>query len=105
MSDREKDTACTCCEKHKIRTDKEKRELMNRLKRIEGQVRGLQGLLAGDAYCIDIMVQATAVNAALNSFTKELLARHMETCVVENIRNGNEEVIGELVAILPKLMK
>lgn len=100
----EKET-CGCCEKHKVRSEKELKDLMNRLKRIEGQVRGLQGMLERDAYCIDIMTQVSAVNAALNSFNKSLLASHLETCVAENIRQGNDEVIEELVNVLPKLMK
>lgn len=104
--------SCECCRKkenctgkHKERSEKEYRDLMNRLKRIEGQVRGIEKMLEGNAYCVDILVQVSAVNAALNSFNKCLLANHLETCVTENIRNGNDEVIGELVKILPKLMK
>ena len=96
---------CCCCEKHKERSDKEYRDLMNRLKRIEGQVRGIQGMLEKNAYCIDILVQVSAINAALNSFNKKLLANHIETCVAENIREGNDDVIQELVNVLPKLMK
>lgn len=96
---------CCCSEKHKERSDKEYKDLMNRLKRIEGQVRGIQGMLEKDAYCIDILTQVSAINAALNSFNKVLLANHIETCIADNIRNGNDEVIGELVNVLPKLMK
>ena len=96
---------CTCCQKKKERSDKEYRDLMNRLKRIEGQVRGIQGMLEKDAYCTDIMVQVAAVNAALNSFNKVLLTNHLHTCVAENIRAGNDEVIDELATLLQKLMK
>lgn len=96
---------CCCHEKHKERSEKEFKDLMNRLKRIEGQVRGIQGMLERDAYCIDILTQVSAINAALNSFNKVLLANHLETCVAENIRKGNDEVIEELVKVLPKLMK
>ena len=96
---------CTCCKKKKERSDKEYRDLMNRLKRIEGQVRGIQGMLEKDAYCTDIMVQVAAVNAALNSFNKVLLTNHLHTCVAENIRAGNDEVIDELATLLQKLMK
>lgn len=96
---------CTCCQKKKERSDKEYRDLMNRLKRIEGQVRGIQRMLEKDAYCTDIMVQVAAVNAALNSFNKVLLTNHLHTCVAENIREGNDEVIDELAALLQKLMK
>ncbi len=91
--------------KHKERSDAEKRELMNRLKRIEGQIRGLENMVDSGAYCTDILVQVSAATAALNSFNKALLATHLRTCVAENIRNGNDEVIDELVGVLQKLMK
>ena len=78
---------------------------MNRLKRIEGQVRGIQGMLQKDAYCADVLMQVAAVNAALNSFNKALLANHVRTWVADNIREGNDEVIDELVILLQKLMK
>ncbi len=94
-----------CCHKKKQRKEKEYRDLMNRLKRIEGQVRGLQGMVERDCYCADILVQVAAVNAALNSFNKVLLANHLRTCVAENIRDGNDEIIDELVTLLQKLMK
>ena len=96
---------CCCSGKHKERTDKEYKDLMNRLKRIEGQVRGIQTMLEKDAYCTDILVQVSAVNAALNSFSKELLASHIRTCVADGIRRGDDEVIDELVTTLQKLMK
>ena len=99
------DDVCCCSGKHKIRSPKEKRDLMNRLKRIEGQVRGLQNMLERDAYCPDILVQASAVNAALNSFSRVLLTSHIRTCVADNIREGNDEVIDELAATLQKMMK
>ena len=105
MGEDKKEEVCCCCEKHKERSDKEYRDLMNRLKRIEGQVRGIPGMLEKDAYCIDILVQVSAINAALNSFNKKLLANHIETCVAENIRAGNDEVIDELATLLQKLMK
>ena len=94
-----------CCERTKHRDDKEYKELMNRLKRIEGQVRGLQNMLEKEAYCPDILVQVSAVNSALNSFSRELLASHMRSCVAEDLRNGNEETIEELVETLQKVMK
>ena len=92
-------------EKIKERTDQEYKDLMNRLKRIEGQVRGIQGMLEKEAYCTDVLMQVAAVNAALNSFSKALLDSHIRTCVAENIRAGNDEVIDELVILLQKLMK
>lgn len=89
----------------KERSGKEYKDLMNRLKRIEGQVRGIQGMLEKDAYCADVLIQVAAVNAALNSFNKALLAEHIRSCVADNIRAGNDEVIDELVILLQKLMK
>ena len=95
-----------CCQiRKKHRSEKEYKDLMNRLKRIEGQVRGLQKMLDGDAYCPDILVQVSAVNSALNSFSKTLLASHMRTCVVEDIKEGREEAVDELVETLRKVMK
>ena len=96
-----------CChrEKTKIRSEEELRSLTNRLSRIEGQVRGLKDMLQRDAYCPDILVQVTAVTSALNSFSKELLSSHIRTCVADGIRQGDDEVIDELVSVLQKLMK
>ncbi len=94
-----------CSGKHKTRDEKEYKDLMNRLKRIEGQVRGVEGMLENDAYCTDVLVQVSAITSALNSFNKALLANHMRTCVADNIRQGNDEVIDELVTTLQKLMK
>ncbi len=98
--------ACPCCSgKHKERSEKEYKDLMNRLKRIEGQVRGVEGMLENNVYCTDILVQVSAITSALNSFNKALLANHMRTCVADNIREGNDDVIDELVTTLQKLMK
>jgi len=94
-----------CSGKHKERGDKEKKDLMNRLKRIEGQVRGVEGMLENNAYCTDILIQVSAITSALNSFNKVLLSNHMRTCVADNIREGNDEIIDELVVTLKKLMK
>ncbi|MDD6195966.1 metal-sensing transcriptional repressor [[Clostridium] aminophilum] len=94
-----------CSGKHKNRDEKERKDLMNRLKRIEGQVRGVEGMLENNAYCTDILVQVSAITSALNSFNKVLLANHMKTCVADNIRAGNDEIIDELVVTLQKLMK
>lgn len=99
---------CCCCggtEKTTVRSEDEKRKLLNRLKRIEGQVRGLQAMIERDAYCYDILTQSAAVNAAMNAFNKEILAHHIEGCVARDIRAGKDEVIDELVTILQKLMK
>ncbi len=101
-----------CCQgeeghnsKVKKRSAEEQKKLMNRLNRLEGQIRGIKGMLERGAYCPDILVQAAAVNAALNAFNKELLASHIRTCVAEDIRNGKDEVIDELVVTLQKLMR
>lgn len=91
--------------KVKHRDTKEKRDLITRLSRIEGQIRGLQAMVEQDRYCVDIVTQVSAVQAALNSFNKMLLSRHIKTCVVEDIRQGEEEAIDELCALLQKLMK
>ena len=88
-----------------MRPEKEFKDLMNRLKRIEGQVRGLQRMLDEDAYCPDILTQASAVNSALNSFCRVLLANHIRTCVSDDIRAGREETVDELMDTLQKLMK
>ena len=95
-----------CCQhKTKHRTPEEQKSLTNRLSRTEGQVRGLREMLQKDAYCTDILVQVSAVTAALNSFSKELLATHIRTCVADGIRQGDDGVIDELVTTLQKLMK
>ena len=96
---------CCHCKKTKHRSDEEQKRLTNRLNRIEGQVRGLKDMLQKDAYCPDILVQVSAVSAALNSFSKELLATHIRTCVADGIRQGDDAVIDELVTTLQKLMK
>ena len=95
---------CCCC-KTTHRTEEEYRALQNRLNRIEGQIRGIRGMVEKSAYCPDILVQVAAANAALNAFTKELLANHIKTCVADDIRAGNDEVIDELVTTLQKLMR
>lgn len=94
-----------CCEKTKSRSEKEYKDLINRLSRIEGQIRGIKKMVESDAYCTDILVQVSAANAALNSFNKVLLSNHIRTCVANDIREGKEETIDELVMILQKLMK
>ena len=94
-----------CCHKTKERSPQEYKKLVNRLSRIEGQIRGIKKMVEEDAYCIDILIQVAAANAALNSFNKELLAEHIRTCVADDIKNGREETIEELVATLQKLMK
>ena len=92
---------CSCCEKHTLRAQEEKKKLLNRLRRIEGQVRGLQAMVEADAYCNDVLTQSAAVNAAINAFNRE----HLRTCVTRDLKNGHEEIVDELAATLQKLMK
>lgn len=96
-----------CCEdlKHKHRDIGEKRDLLNRLNRIEGQIRGIKNMVESERYCVDILTQVSAVQAALNSFNKVLLSNHIKTCVVEDIRSGNLEAVDELCATIQKVMK
>ena len=94
-----------CCAKKTERSEAERRKLINRLNRIEGQIRGIRGMIENDAYCNDILVQSAAVGAAVNAFNKELLANHIHGCIADQIRAGDDGVIDELVATLQKLMK
>ena len=97
---------CCCeCKKTKKRDEAEHKKLMNRLSRIEGQIRGIKGMVENDAYCTDIINQVSAVTAALNAFNKELLSEHIKTCVANDIRAGKDETVDDLVATLQKLMK
>lgn len=97
--------SCGYCHKTKKRSEKEYKDLVNRLSRIEGQVRGIKSMLEKDAYCTDILMQVSAVNAALNSFNKVLLANHIKSCVTQDILDGKEETVDELVVVLQKLMR
>lgn len=94
-----------CCHKTKERTEEEYTRLIHRLNRIEGQIRGIRNMVEKSAYCPDILTQVAAANAALNAFSKELLAQHIRTCVARDIREGRDETINELVTTLQKLMK
>jgi DNA-binding FrmR family transcriptional regulator len=93
------------CKKTKIRDEKEYKNLINRLNRIEGQVRGVKKMLENNAYCPDILIQVSAINSALNSFNKELLSSHIKTCVSNDIKSGNDKIIDELINTLGKLLK
>lgn len=101
----EKEKCCHCSQRKKERSPEEYKKLVHRLNRIEGQIRGIKGMVENNAYCPDILIQSAAVNAAINAFNKELLANHIRTCVADDIRNGKDEVIDELVVTLQKLMK
>ena len=94
-----------CCNRTKHRSDKETKDLITRLNRIEGQVRGIKSMVAEERYCVDILNQVSAVQAALNSFNKELLANHIRSCVVEDIRGGRDEAVDELCETIKKMMK
>ncbi len=96
---------CQCCHKTKERSEAEYNSLINRLSRIEGQVRGIKGMVERSAYCADILMQVAAVNAALNAFTRELLTNHIKTCVATDIREGRDDTIDELTNLLQKLMR
>lgn len=93
------------CEKIKIRQEEEYKSLINRLNRIEGQIRGIKKMVENNAYCPNIIVQAAAASAALNSFNKELLASHIKECVVNDIREGNDETIDELLETIKRMMR
>ena len=93
-----------CCNRTKERSREEYRRLIHRLNRIEGQVRGIRGMLEKNAYCTDILAQVAAANAALNAFSRELLAEHIRTCVAQDIRDGKNATIDELLSTLQKLM-
>lgn len=101
----EKNKSCPCSGRKTEREEQQKKKLMNRLKRIEGQVRGVQRMLEEDAYCAEILIQVSAINSALNGFNKELLNAHLHTCVAEDIRAGKDESIDELAELLRKLMR
>ncbi|MBR3057917.1 MAG: metal-sensing transcriptional repressor [Clostridiales bacterium] len=101
----EKNTCPNCSNRKKMRSDEEKKALLTRLKKAEGQIRGIEKMIEENAYCPDILTQVAAVTAALNSFNKELLACHMRSCVIEDIKSGKEETIDEFVKLMQKLMK
>ncbi len=94
-----------CCMKTKKRSEKEYKSLINRLSRIEGQIRGIRSMVENDAYCVDILTQSSAVGAAIDAFNRELLSEHIKTCVTDDIRAGKEEKTDELMDILRKLMR
>lgn len=101
----EEKKCCCCSEKHTVRSDEQKKSMLNRLKRIEGQIRGIQAMIESDAYCNDILIQSSAAVAAINAFNREMLKSHIKGCVARDIRNGDNEVIDELVLTIQKLMR
>lgn len=96
---------CNCSGKKTLRSEEEQKKLLNRLNRIEGQIRGIKGMLENDSYCMDILIQSSAVSSAINAFSRELLSSHIHSCVVRDIKDGKEEVIDELMVLLAKMMK
>lgn len=107
MEDNKHGECCKCqhCKKTKERSPEEFRSLMNRIKRIQGQLRGIEKMLDSNAYCTDILTQSAAARAALDSFNRELLSSHIKSCVAQNIREGNDDVVDELLDTLRRLMK
>ena len=99
------ESSCCCGTRHKKRTEAEQKALLTRLRRIEGQIRGLEKMVENDAYCPDILVQSSAATSALNSFNKVLLGCHIRSCVAEDIRAGKDETVDELCELLQRLMK
>ncbi len=94
-----------CCEKKTLRSEEERRKLINRLSRIEGQIRGIKGMLEKDAYCTDVLTQSAAVNAAVNAFNRDLIAAHVRGCVSRELKAGNEAVVDDLICTLERLMR
>jgi DNA-binding FrmR family transcriptional regulator len=94
-----------CCMRTKVRSEEDYKDLIHRLNRVEGQIRGIKGMLEKDAYCVDILNQVAAANSALNSFTRVLLENHMRSCVAEDIREGRDDKLEEVLKTLQKLMK
>lgn len=101
----EEHTTHACCEKTTDRLEEERKKLIHRLNRIEGQIRGIRKMVENNAYCTDILTQCAAVNAAVNAFNRDLIAAHIRGCVVRDVREGHEEVIDDLLSALQKLMK
>ena len=101
----EVETLHACCCRRKKRSEEEYKSLIHRLNRIEGQIRGIRGMVEKDVYCADILVQVAAANSALNAFSRELLSQHVRTCVADDLRAGSDEKLDELLKLLPKLMK
>ncbi len=94
-----------CCEKTKKRADDEKRALINRLSRIEGQVRGIKSMVEDDKYCVDILTQTAAVSSAIGSFSREILEAHIRSCVIDGVKSGDNEKIEELISVIERFMK
>ena len=100
-----KNAACPACEKKTERAEEEKKKLLNRLSRLEGQVRGVKKMIESDAYCNDVLIQTAAISAAVDAFSREVLRSHLHSCVIRDIREGRDEVADELMATLERMMR
>ena len=100
-----KEKGCPACAKKTERADEQKKKLLNRLSRLEGQVRGVRKMVENDAYCNDILVQTAAISAALDAFSREVLRSHLKSCVIRDIREGRDEVADELMETLERMMR
>jgi DNA-binding FrmR family transcriptional regulator len=96
--------SCCMSGKSKERAQKEYKDLINRLSRIEGQIRGIRGMIENDAYCVDVLTQVQAARSSLNSFSKVLLANHVKTCVKDDVMKGSDEKLVELIDLLQKMI-
>ena len=105
MEKNHRENSCPACHTHKCRQEDEKQVLLNRLRRIEGQVRGIGGMIERDAYCVDVLTQVQAVSSALTAFSKALLESHIKSCVKDDVIAGNDEVLDELVRTVARFMK
>ncbi len=99
------ENACPACAKMTERSEEQKRKLLNRLSRLEGQIRGVKKMVENDAYCNDILVQSAAIGAAVDAFSREVLRAHLHSCVIRDIRDGRDEVADELMETLERLMR
>ncbi len=100
-----KELSCPACAKKTVRAEEEKKKLLNRLSRLEGQVRGVKKMIENDAYCNDILIQSAAIGAAVDAFSREVLRSHLHSCVIRDIRDGRDEVADELMETLERLMR
>lgn len=94
-----------CCKRRKTRDAAELRSLKNRLSRIEGQIRGISGMLDEDAYCVDILTQVSAAESAIRAFSRELLSSHIKSCVVSDIESGKTESADELSELVTRMLR
>ncbi len=105
MEEKEVKGCCCCSGRIKKRTEEDQKALLNRLSRLEGQIRGIRRMIEEDAYCTDVLMQSAAVTSAMNAFNRELLADHIRSCVTEDIRAGKDETVDELVGLIQRMMK